>query len=68
MKDVRSSKEWLPTAAVLVQSQFRSCGICGGQSYTWAGFLRVLQFPLSILISPAATHPLNILSSGTIYL
>jgi hypothetical protein len=23
-----------------------SCGICGGQSDTWGGFLRVLRFPL----------------------
>jgi hypothetical protein len=29
----------LPTAAALVRAQVRSCGICGGQSGTEAGFL-----------------------------
>jgi hypothetical protein len=45
---------WLPTAAARVRSQVRSCGICGGQSGSGAGFLRVLQFPLPILILPTA--------------
>jgi hypothetical protein len=40
----------LLTAAVRVQSQVRSCGMHGGQSGTGAGFLRVLQFPLPVLI------------------
>jgi hypothetical protein len=43
---------WLPTAAAWVRSQVRSCGICGGQSGTEAGFLRVLRFPLPILTPP----------------
>jgi hypothetical protein len=30
----------------------RSCGICGRQSGAGVGFLRVLRFPLPILISP----------------
>jgi hypothetical protein len=45
---------WLPTAAVRVRSQVRSCGIFGGQSGTEAGFLRVLRFHLPILIPPTA--------------
>jgi hypothetical protein len=34
----------LPTAAARVRDQVRLCGICGGQSGTGAGFLRVLRF------------------------
>jgi hypothetical protein len=44
---------WLPTAAVRVRVR-AACGVCGGQSGTEAGFLRVLRFPLPIIppISP----------------
>jgi hypothetical protein len=45
-----------PTAAARVRDQVRSCGICGGQSSAGAGFLRVLPFPLPILIPPTASH------------
>jgi hypothetical protein len=45
---------WFPSAAARVSAWFRSCGICGGQSVTMAGFIRVLPFPLSIRIPPIA--------------
>jgi hypothetical protein len=45
-----------PTAAARIRAQVGSCEICGGQSGTGAGFLRVLQFPLPILIPPTAPH------------
>jgi hypothetical protein len=41
----------------------RSGGICGGQNATGAGFMRVLPFPLPILIPPTAPHSLIILLS-----
>jgi hypothetical protein len=49
------SSGWL-SAAARVQSQIRLCGICGGQSGTRAGFLRVLRCPLPIIIPPTAPH------------
>jgi hypothetical protein len=46
---------WLPTAAARVRVR-AACGVCGGQSGTGAGFLRVLRFPLPIIpsISPSS--------------
>jgi hypothetical protein len=41
---------WLPTAVARVRARVWSYGICGGQSDGWAGFLRVLPFPLPIFI------------------
>jgi hypothetical protein len=46
----------LPTAAARVRTQVRSCWICGEQSGTGEDFLRVLLFPLPILIPPTAPH------------
>jgi hypothetical protein len=46
-------RRWLPTAAARVRVR-AACVVCGGQSGTGAGFLRVLWFPLPIIppISP----------------
>jgi hypothetical protein len=44
-----------------VRAQVRSCGICGGQCGTGAGFLRVLPFPLPILIPPTTSHSSSII-------
>jgi hypothetical protein len=51
------------TAAARVRAQVRSCGICGGQRGTRAGFLRALLLPLSILIPPT-TSPFIIYHPG----
>jgi hypothetical protein len=39
---------WLPTGAARVRV-LAACGVCGGQSGTGAGFLRVLRFRLPII-------------------
>jgi hypothetical protein len=46
-------RRWLPTAAARVRVR-AACRVCGGQSGTGAGFLRVLRFHLPIIppISP----------------
>jgi hypothetical protein len=51
--------------AARVQVQVRSHGICGG-SGSRAGFLRVLRFPLPILIPPTAQHASSSSGTGTI--
>jgi hypothetical protein len=51
----------LPTAAARVRAQVRSCGTCGGRIGAGAGFLRVLLFPLTILIPPTAPHSSSII-------
>jgi hypothetical protein len=51
----------LPTAAARVQTRVWSSGICGGQSGTKAGLLRVLLFPQPILIPPTAPQSSSII-------
>jgi hypothetical protein len=50
----------LPTAAARVRAQVKSCGTCGGQSGTRAGFLLALRFPLPIFIPSTAPHSSSI--------
>jgi hypothetical protein len=52
-----------PTAAARFRARVRSCGICGAQRGTGAGFLRVLHFPLPVFIPPIAPQSPS-LSSG----
>jgi hypothetical protein len=42
---------WLPTEAARVRVR-AACGVCGGQSGTGVGFLKVLRFPLPNTIPP----------------
>jgi hypothetical protein len=56
----------LATAAARLRAQVRSCGICCRQSCTGVVSLRVLRFPLLILIPPIAPHSSSSSSSSTI--
>jgi hypothetical protein len=51
----------IPIVAARVRAQVRSCGTCGRQSGAGAGFLRVLRFPLPILIPPTVSHTSSII-------
>jgi hypothetical protein len=46
----------LPNAADRFRAQARLSGVCGGKSGTGRSFLRVLLFPLPILIPQTAPH------------
>jgi hypothetical protein len=54
----------IPTAAARVRSQVKSYGISGGLTGTGACFLRVLRFPLPILIPSTAPHAYIIIIQG----
>jgi hypothetical protein len=54
------------TAEARIRCQVRSCGICGEQSGTVAGSLRVLRSPLPFLIPPTAPHLSSSRGDGTI--
>jgi hypothetical protein len=43
-----ATSRWLPTAAARLRGQFKSSGICDGQSSTGAGFLPLLRFSISL--------------------
>jgi hypothetical protein len=60
----RTASRRLPTAEARVRAQVKSCVICCGRSDTGAGFLRVLRFPLPILIPPTSPHSSS--GAGTI--
>jgi hypothetical protein len=51
----------LPTTAARIRAHVRPCGIFAGQSGTGAGFLRVFQFSLPILIPPIPPHSSSII-------
>jgi hypothetical protein len=51
---------WLPTEVTRFWAEVMSCGICGRQSGTEAGFLQVLWFPLP-LIPLTAPHSSSVI-------
>jgi hypothetical protein len=51
---IQAVNRWLPTAAVRVRDRAEHLGVCSGQSGTGADFLRVLLFPLPIIIPPVS--------------
>jgi hypothetical protein len=51
----QSASRRFPTTVAGVRVRVRSCSICGRQSHTGAGFLRIFRFPLPN-IPPTAPH------------
>jgi hypothetical protein len=64
VRGVRAVSRRHHTAAAGVRSQVRSCGLCGAQNGTGADFLRVLWFPLPILIPPYAPYSSSGVGTG----
>jgi hypothetical protein len=56
----------LPTVAVWVRNQDKSCGVCGEQSRMGEGLVQVLRVYLSIIVPPMAPYAL-ITASLTLY-
>jgi hypothetical protein len=58
----RSTGGYLPTShdSYLVRARVNLRGICGGQSGTVAGFLRVLRFPVALIVSSNSFTIFNI--------
>jgi hypothetical protein len=54
----------LPTAATQVRARVNSCGVCGKQRGTGAGFLRVLRFHLPLIHSTESTTDITIITQG----
>jgi hypothetical protein len=50
----------LLTAVARVRARVKSCRMCGGESGTGAGFLRVLCFPLSLIHSTNCSKIISI--------
>jgi hypothetical protein len=51
----------IPNSAARIRAQVSSCGICGGESDIVVSFLRVLWFPLPVLIPATAPHSSSII-------
>jgi hypothetical protein len=45
-----------PKAAARIRARVSYCGICGGQSGSGVGFIRVLRFPCQFLFPPTPSH------------
>jgi hypothetical protein len=52
----QETRRRVPTASAWIRSQVKTCGIYRRQSGTGTGFLRILLFPLPILIPPNALY------------
>jgi hypothetical protein len=50
----QEASRWLPTASARVHVR-AACGVCGGQSGTGAGFLRVLRLSVAVIIPPISS-------------